>query len=442
MSIKKKTQIIIKELTEKLIEREDVVPFIILALYSRSNILLLGPPGVGKTYMIEKIPHFAKELKYFETLIVGNTTLEELFGTKIQTDNGGYEYNIEHSMLDSHICFIDELYKAPSSLLNSLLGVTHNSRSYYQRGRGKLTSPMIFMVAASNELPDNNIADAFDDRIPFRFWIDEIRDTENFKRFVKRDFVQHNNFTEQLTLEELNEVTSKKGDIFIHENIVNMYTIIRTKLWTEKVKISDRKLQTSLDIFQVSALVNERNHVDLSELFLLLDIAWKAFDDITRVKRVIFDTLFGNISEVQKILSANQDSYSILISQMRSHVGNLLQHSYNFNGLKAEIEFLGMRDRILHLLEQANIIFENIESLKNNYFFALELEENIKKNIFLPNYKNHIYLNETSKGTKRVNKNEIFDLSDNVILIQKRLNNWLNHNTGLYEYNVIQQQSR
>ncbi len=64
MNIREKTEILIKELNEKLIEREHIIPMILLTLFSKSHMLLLGPPGVAKTYAIELITHFAKELKY------------------------------------------------------------------------------------------------------------------------------------------------------------------------------------------------------------------------------------------------------------------------------------------------------------------------------------------------------------------------------------------
>ncbi|MFA6195294.1 MAG: AAA family ATPase [Sulfurimonas sp.] len=435
MNIREKTTIIINELNAKLIEREHVVPIILLTLFSRSHMLLLGPPGVGKTYAIELIRYFIKELKYFEYLITNNTTLDELFGTKVVDADGNMVYNIEHSMLDSHLCFVDELYKAPSSLTNSLLGITHSSRSFYQRGRGKLKSPMISMFAASNELPENDTADAFDDRILLRFWIDEIKDTENFKRFAKRDFDMTKKFSVSFDLTELADINEESKKIFIHDDFVAIYSDIRTKLGTEKVRISDRKLQSSLDIFQASAYINGRAQVELSELFLLLDIAWKHHDDIDRVRRIVFDLIFGNPSNVLDVLKSNQDSYKVIQSQLRGQVGNVLNYSYNFHGVNAESEFIQNRDFIQQICDNTQVVNSNCNSIKDNYAFAITMERAIEENIFLMNYKNHVYHSEDSVGEKRVNKDDVFTLSSDVSMLMNKLTAWLDKTTGLYEYN-------
>jgi len=442
LSIKEKTEIIISELNNKLIEREDIIPILLLTIFSKSHMLLLGPPGVGKTYAIELISNFVENLKYFEYLITNKTTLEELFGTQVVDSDGSMIYNIEKSMLDSHICFIDELYKAPSNLINSLLGITHSSRSFYQRGRGKLKSPMISMFAASNELPESDVVDAFDDRILFRFWVDEIRNIDNFKRFAKRDFDRTKTFSQHINSEELLMIEEKSKEIFIHDDFVTLYADIRTKLSTEKVRISDRKLQSSLDIFQTSAYVNGRDYVDLSELFLLMDIAWKHFDDIDRVKRIIFNIIFGVPSNIKKVLKDNQDNYKMIISKLRSNTGKILDYSYNFYTSQAEDEFRKYVEEFKFLKEQVDIIYSNCESLKDNYLFAKKMEDMIANNIFVKNYKNHIY-NEVSENNSevvdknKVNKDHIFDLLSDVELQSNKLNNWLINTPELYDYNNI-----
>jgi len=39
---------VIKELENKAIEREELIRILILAMFSRTNVFLIGPPGVGK----------------------------------------------------------------------------------------------------------------------------------------------------------------------------------------------------------------------------------------------------------------------------------------------------------------------------------------------------------------------------------------------------------
>ena len=437
MQLKEKIEIIINEMNGKLIEREKVIPIILLTIFSKQHMLLLGPPGVAKTHAIELISEFAKELKYFEYLITNGTTLDELFGSKVTTPDGTIAYNIDHSMLDSHLVFVDELYKAPSHLINSLLGVTHTSRSYFQRGRGKMSSPMISMFAASNELPENDAAIAFEDRILFKFWVDDIKELENIKRFAKRDFDRSKEFSVSISLDEMSDVSAKSKDVHIHDNFVAIFADIKVRLATEKISLSGRKLQTSLDIFQTSAYLNGRDFINLSELFLLVDIAWRHFDEIDRVKRVIFDVIFGNPSNVKEVLKKNQIFCKTILSELRSTNGNVLKYNHNFYGSNAEEEFLIARNKLVEINESLDSVNTNCKSLKDNYTYALDMEKQIANNIFLPSYKNHIYMDADVIGEKRISKQEIFELSDTVSRLLRNVTAWLDKAPTLYDYNNI-----
>jgi len=435
MGIRKKTKILIKEMNQKLVEREHAIPMLFLTLFSNSNILLLGPPGVGKTHMVGLMIHFLEDLKLFDYLITGNTSLDELFGTKITNESGGTEYNIEHSMLDSEIVFIDEAYKAPPAILNSFLGVAHSSRSFYQRGRGMLRAKVKIMVLASNEVPENDAAEAFEDRIGIKLYIDEIKEAVNYKKYLKREFDRSKHFSTQLKNSDLKEISIHAQEVFIHDRFVDLYTIIKNKLALEKVIISDRKASLSLDIFQVSAYINNRDHVNLTELFLLLDIAWRKPDEITRIHRVVFDAIFSNPSEVKKTLLANQEYYKNIKSLLRSEIGNFLNFSHEFIGKDGEVMFLNAHKKIKDIFQDINIVKDNCQSLKDNYLFARNMEKEIKENIFLPHYTNHIYSDGLPVGDGKVNKNDIFQLSENVELIVEKLSFWLLNNKDLYDYN-------
>ncbi len=59
---------VIKELEHKAIEREELVRILVLAIFSRTNVFLIGPPGVGKTYILNILINSIPEAKSFEYL--------------------------------------------------------------------------------------------------------------------------------------------------------------------------------------------------------------------------------------------------------------------------------------------------------------------------------------------------------------------------------------
>lgn len=79
---------VIKELENKAIEREELIRILVLAMFSRTNTFLIGPPGVGKTYILNILVNSIPGAKGFEYLIMTHTKPEELFGTSYVDDDG------------------------------------------------------------------------------------------------------------------------------------------------------------------------------------------------------------------------------------------------------------------------------------------------------------------------------------------------------------------
>ena len=59
---------VIKELEHKAIEREELVRILVLAIFSRTNVFLIGPPGVGKTYILNILINSIPGTRGFEYL--------------------------------------------------------------------------------------------------------------------------------------------------------------------------------------------------------------------------------------------------------------------------------------------------------------------------------------------------------------------------------------
>jgi hypothetical protein len=69
---------------------------------------------------------------------------------------------------DADVAFIDEIFKANSSLLNALLTLL-NERAF-DNGAGRTRVPLLCLVGASNEMPESDELDALYDRFLLRRW--------------------------------------------------------------------------------------------------------------------------------------------------------------------------------------------------------------------------------------------------------------------------------
>ena len=60
------------------------------------------------------------------------------------------------------MAFLDEIFKANSAILNSLLTILNERR--FDNGKTRQVIPLLAVVAASNELPESEELDALYDR--------------------------------------------------------------------------------------------------------------------------------------------------------------------------------------------------------------------------------------------------------------------------------------
>jgi len=165
-----------------------LVDWLLAGLVARENVLLVGPPGVAKSEIAVRVFRWlglappdprlisseaaldpdlleswrrredyqrAKGSYFFQYLLSRFTQPEELFGpVEIGLLRRGVLARVNFGQLTGpgvRAAFLDEVFKASSSILNTLLELMQNRR-YFNWG-GMVPSDLHFLVGASNELP-------------------------------------------------------------------------------------------------------------------------------------------------------------------------------------------------------------------------------------------------------------------------------------------------
>src|SRR4051794_742888 len=142
-----------RELGEALIERDEEIDLALTALIAREHLLLVGPPGCGKSLLLDSLLTWM-EGRRFSILLTKFTTPEEVLGpisiAALKEDR--YARVTANRLPEADVPFIDEVWKASSAILNTLLRLLNEG--VFERDGAWVEAPLRLCVAASNEWPD------------------------------------------------------------------------------------------------------------------------------------------------------------------------------------------------------------------------------------------------------------------------------------------------
>ena len=129
--------------------------------------LIVGPPGTAKSALVRTLAQ-KLDARYFEYLLTRFSEPNELLGpVDIQAfREGTFRRRTEHMLPEAEIAFLDEIFKASSAILNSLLGLLNERR--VQIGAERIDVPLLALFAASNEVPSDDSLAALLDRFLLR----------------------------------------------------------------------------------------------------------------------------------------------------------------------------------------------------------------------------------------------------------------------------------
>ncbi len=299
--MKKKLQNLLEELNHGLVERQEAVKLSLLAALAGEHMLLVGPPGTGKSMIARRISECfnnsgdGAENDYFEYLLTKFSTHEEIFGplsiSELKADR--FKRNTSGYLPTVKVAFLDEIFKASSSILNALLTIL-NERIYHN-GTERQKVPLQSLIAASNELPvGQDELNALYDRFLVRCFVDYVS-ADNLPKLF-----EHTNAEPIATCigeDELESIRSAACAVVIPKIIQEAIQAIWMKhkeafREDRREQLSDRRLKKVMQILRISAATNGRFAVDLSDLVVLKHCLWNSQENAKKVQDLVLKVLF------------------------------------------------------------------------------------------------------------------------------------------------------
>ncbi len=241
------------EINAEILEREDVVRSMVLALIAGDHVLLLGPPGTAKSQLARALCSRIEGATYFYVCFNRASMPDEVFGpaklSALREDR--FERNTSGMLPEAEVAFIDEVFKSNSAILNGMLPILNEG--IYKNGAEVTAVPLRMAVCASNEMPaEREELAALYDRLLVRHVVRPVRDKNSFAAIL----LGHARTPERPVTVSLGEIEAARraaGDVDLTP-IVGQMAQIRRELSEKGVEPSVRRFHKGASLVRAKRL--------------------------------------------------------------------------------------------------------------------------------------------------------------------------------------------
>jgi len=265
-----------RQLEAQFLGKEEIVRLLFVSALAGEHLVMVGPPGTAKSALLRSFAGVI-EARYFDYLLTRFTEPNEIFGpVDIQAfREGQYKRRLDGMLPEAEVVFLDEIFKANSAILNSLLTLLNARR--FTHGNMSVRVPLISLYAASNEVPADEALSALFDRFLLRVRVDYL-DSYHFRGLLQKGIdleargmnPDAPTISPVVTAHELRQLQREFGGLLrFSEDFLATFKGLVFQIRSEGVGLSDRRIVKLLKLFAASAVFDGRDQVNDSDFFVL-----------------------------------------------------------------------------------------------------------------------------------------------------------------------------
>lgn len=332
-------------LCNSLVERDDEIELLMLAILTREHVVFVSPPGLGKTMMATRFCDWLDAGHVFETTLSKFSEPDELFGPMHLPayKEGRYERSIAGYMPTARIAYIDEVFNGSSAILNTLLNLMNERK--FKQGNEFIDCPLDLMIGSSNQYPDATTQaelNAMFDRFLFRKTVHPVM--RGMSDLLYNDLTCELPHT--LSSDELVSAQAEVQSIFVNEATKEALGDVIYKCKKEGIFASDRRLRQCVKAIKAHAYLNGNDETTTNDLAVLVDCMWVNSEQAKTVAKIVTEIAAPEDLLVKSlVLEANEIVASVRPSELAEasgaikKLGNIKSKLKKMKGTKATLAF-------------------------------------------------------------------------------------------------------
>ncbi len=236
--------------------------------------------------------------------------------------SGNPKINTDGKIPDSHIVFLDEIFKANDGILNSLLTAV-NEKVYTNEGQ-TVDIPVISFFSASNEIPNFNdstqaILKPLYDRFELKVLTEYVKEKDNRMKVLKnKQDKKTATSSSAITLDELIKMQSEAEKVKVPEEINELMDNVLCELRKNNIHVSDRKYFGFTPIVRAKAYLSGNAEVKPQDLLILKNYFWNEPSQIPTVGNILTNICENPIgAKTAELVEMARESFSELSDFVR-----------------------------------------------------------------------------------------------------------------------------